>query len=123
MAECLEIADRAYILQTGRVQTELRRFQDFKKAFEPSSRNPGTIIVELALCGRELSHETCAEISELCRCPVYFVADLVFESVARPLSAWIGRLRILQPLNDWIASLRPYPALALFSVPSSSLNR
>jgi hypothetical protein len=48
---------------------------------------------------------------------VYFVADLVFESVARPLSAWIGRLRILQPLNAWIAGLRPYPALALFSVP------
>ena len=47
----------------------------------------------------------------------YAVADLVFESVARPLSAWIGRLRILQPLNDWIASLRPYPALALFSIP------
>ena len=48
---------------------------------------------------------------------VYFVADLVFESVARPLSAWIGRLHILRPLNAWIKSLRPYPALALFSVP------
>ena len=48
---------------------------------------------------------------------VYFVIDLVFEAVARPLSAWIGRLRILQPLNAWIAGLRPYPALALFSVP------
>jgi hypothetical protein len=48
---------------------------------------------------------------------VYFVADLVFEAVALPLSAWIGRLKILQPLNRWIASLRPYPALALFSVP------
>jgi hypothetical protein len=48
---------------------------------------------------------------------IYFVADLVFESVARPLSAWIGRLRILQPLNAWIAGLRPYPALALFSIP------
>jgi hypothetical protein len=48
---------------------------------------------------------------------VYFVADLVFESVARPLSAWIGRLKLLQPLYAWIASLRPYPALALFSVP------
>ena len=48
---------------------------------------------------------------------VYFIADLVFESVARPLSAWIGNLRILQPLYAWIASLRPYPALALFSVP------
>jgi hypothetical protein len=48
---------------------------------------------------------------------IYFVADLVFESVARPLSAWIGGLRILQPLYAWIARLRPYPALALFSVP------
>ena len=48
---------------------------------------------------------------------VYFVADLAFESVARPLSEWIGRLQILRPLNNWIAGLRPYPALALFSVP------
>src|SRR5215470_11403888 len=48
---------------------------------------------------------------------VYFVADLVFETVARPISAWIEGLRILRPLNAWIASLRPYPALALFSVP------
>ena len=48
---------------------------------------------------------------------IYFVADLLFESVARPLSAWLGRLRILQPLYGWIARLRPYPALALFSVP------
>ena len=48
---------------------------------------------------------------------IYFVADLVFESVARPFSAWIGRLQFLRPINAWIASLRPYPALALFSVP------
>lgn len=48
---------------------------------------------------------------------IYFVADLVFESVARPLSAWLGRLKLLQPLYAWIARLRPYPALALFSVP------
>ena len=48
---------------------------------------------------------------------IYFVADLVFESVARPLSAWLGRLPFLQPLYAWIARLRPYPALALFSVP------
>ena len=48
---------------------------------------------------------------------VYFVADLVFEAVALPLSAWIGRLKFLQPLNAWIANLRPYSALALFSVP------
>ena len=48
---------------------------------------------------------------------VYFVADLVFEAVARPLSEWIGRLQILRPLNVWIAGLRPYSALALFSIP------
>jgi len=48
---------------------------------------------------------------------IYFVADFLFESVALPLSAWIGRLQILRPVNAWIASLRPYPALALFSVP------
>jgi hypothetical protein len=48
---------------------------------------------------------------------IYFVADLAFESVARPLSAWIGRLQILRPINAWIAGLRPYPALALFSIP------
>jgi hypothetical protein len=48
---------------------------------------------------------------------IYFVADLVFEAVALPLSSWIARLRILRPLQAWIAGLRPYPALALFSVP------
>jgi hypothetical protein len=48
---------------------------------------------------------------------VYFIADLVFETVAVPLSRWIERLPVLQPLNDWIRGLRPYPALALFSVP------
>ena len=46
---------------------------------------------------------------------IYFVADFMFEAVALPLSAWIGRLEILRPVNAWIASLRPYPALALFS--------
>ena len=48
---------------------------------------------------------------------IYVVADLVFEGVALPISAWIGRLQILRPVNAWIAGLRPYPALALFSVP------
>jgi hypothetical protein len=48
---------------------------------------------------------------------VYFVIDLVFEAVAVPVSAWIGRLQFLRPVNAWIAGLRPYPALALFSVP------
>ena len=48
---------------------------------------------------------------------IYFVADFMFEAVALPLSAWIGRLQILRPVNAWIAGLRPYPALALFSIP------
>jgi hypothetical protein len=48
---------------------------------------------------------------------IYFVADLVFETVARPLSQWLGRLQILRPVYAWISRLRPYPALALFSVP------
>jgi hypothetical protein len=48
---------------------------------------------------------------------IYFAADLVFETVAVPISRWIGGLRILEPLNAWIAGLGPYPALALFSVP------
>ena len=48
---------------------------------------------------------------------IYFIADFAFESVAVPLSRWMGQLQILQPLNAWIAGLRPYPALALFSVP------
>jgi hypothetical protein len=48
---------------------------------------------------------------------IYFAADLVFETAAVPISRWIGGLRILEPLNAWIAGLGPYPALALFSVP------
>ena len=30
---------------------------------------------------------------------IYFVADLVFEAGALPLSAWIGRLQILRTLT------------------------
>jgi hypothetical protein len=48
---------------------------------------------------------------------IYFIADLVFEAVARPLSNWLGRLQILRPVYAWISRLRPYPALALFSIP------
>jgi hypothetical protein len=48
---------------------------------------------------------------------VYFVADVVFGAVARPVSAWLGRLQILRAMNAWIEGLPPYPALALFSVP------
>ena len=36
----------------------------------------------------------------------YFVADLVFAAIARPLTAWMERSRILRRVNAWIAGLR-----------------
>src|SRR5258708_33495570 len=48
---------------------------------------------------------------------VYFRADAVFMSVAKPISNWIARHLVLRSLRAWIRSLSPYPSLALFSVP------
>jgi hypothetical protein len=48
---------------------------------------------------------------------VYFLVDAVFVTVARPISNWIARHLVLRKLRAWIRSLRPYPSLALFSVP------
>jgi hypothetical protein len=47
----------------------------------------------------------------------YFLVDLVFVTVARPISNWIARHLVFRKLRAWIRSLRPYPSLALFSVP------
>jgi hypothetical protein len=47
----------------------------------------------------------------------YFVLDGLFSYVTRPVSAWLGRMQILQGIKRWIVSLRPYPSLALFAVP------
>jgi hypothetical protein len=47
----------------------------------------------------------------------YFLLDLVFVTVARPISNWIARHLVFRKLRAWIRSLRPYPSLALFSVP------
>jgi hypothetical protein len=81
-------------------------------------QNAGTIVSALAFCSEEQSAmKRALKFLGYALVTVYFVADLVFETVARPLSAWIGRLKILRALNAWIAGLRPYPALALFSVP------
>ena len=47
----------------------------------------------------------------------YFLVDAVFAAIAKPISDWIGRHLVLRKLRVWIRSLRPYPSLALFSVP------
>ena len=48
---------------------------------------------------------------------VYFLVDAAFMAVAKPLSEWLARHIVLRRLRAWIRSLRPYPSLALFSVP------
>jgi hypothetical protein len=48
---------------------------------------------------------------------LYFLADAAFMAVAKPISDWLARHVVLRQLRDWIRSLRPYPSLALFSVP------
>jgi hypothetical protein len=48
---------------------------------------------------------------------VYFLVDLIFFGLARPISEWVSRHLISRRLRNWIRSLPPYPSLALFSVP------
>jgi hypothetical protein len=48
---------------------------------------------------------------------VYFLVDAAFVVVAKPISNWVARHLALWKLRAWIRSLRPYPSLALFSVP------
>jgi hypothetical protein len=48
---------------------------------------------------------------------VYFLADAVFMTVARPLANWMARHWVFARLRTWIVSLHPYPTLALFAVP------
>ena len=48
---------------------------------------------------------------------VYFLVDAAFIVVAKPLSNWVAKHLELRKLRVWIRSLRPYPSLALFSVP------
>ena len=47
----------------------------------------------------------------------YFLVDAVFIAVAKPVSDWLAKHLVLRKLRFWIRSLRPYPSLALFSVP------
>ena len=48
---------------------------------------------------------------------VYFLVDLIFAGLARPISEWVERHLVTRRLRNWIRSLPPYPSLALFSVP------
>ncbi|MGJ4940220.1 hypothetical protein ACQR1W_06560 [Bradyrhizobium sp. HKCCYLS1011] len=48
---------------------------------------------------------------------LYFLVDAVFMAIAKPISDWLARHVVLRRLCVWIKSLRPYPSLALFSVP------
>jgi hypothetical protein len=48
---------------------------------------------------------------------IYFLVDAVFMTVARPLANRIAAHWIFGSLRLRIASLRPYPTLALFAVP------
>ena len=48
---------------------------------------------------------------------LYFLVDAAFVTIAKPLSNWLARHVVLRRLRVWIRSLRPYPSLALFSVP------
>jgi hypothetical protein len=47
----------------------------------------------------------------------YFLVDGIFSYVTRPITEWLGKLKILERVRRWITSLRPYPSLALFAVP------
>ena len=48
---------------------------------------------------------------------LYFLVDAAFVAIAKPISDWLARHLVLRRLRAWIRSLRPYPSLALFSVP------
>ncbi|WP_342712842.1 hypothetical protein AAFG13_17945 [Bradyrhizobium sp. B124] len=48
---------------------------------------------------------------------VYFIVDAVFSYVTRPITAWMARQRLMERVRVRVASLPPYPSLALFAVP------
>ena len=48
---------------------------------------------------------------------LYFLVDAAFMTIAQPISNWVAKHVVLRRLRTWIRSLRPYPSLALFSIP------
>ena len=53
---------------------------------------------------------------------LYFLADAAFMAIAKPISDWFAKHVVLRRFRGWIRSLRPYPSLALFSVPVITLE-
>jgi hypothetical protein len=60
---------------------------------------------------------TSARTSAIAFATAYFVLDGFFSYATRPLTAWLGKMQILEGIRRWIVSLGPYPSLALFAVP------
>ncbi len=48
---------------------------------------------------------------------IYFILDVLFLSLVRPVSRWLANNFPMPKVRAWIRSLPPYPCLALFSVP------
>ena len=48
---------------------------------------------------------------------IYLLVDAIFIGLAKPIADWVAGHLVLRKLRAWIRSLRPYPSLALFSVP------
>lgn len=48
---------------------------------------------------------------------IYFIVDVLFLSIAKPISRWLAANFPMPQLRAWIKSLPPYLCLALFSVP------
>ncbi|WOH67983.1 hypothetical protein [Bradyrhizobium sp. BWA-3-5] len=48
---------------------------------------------------------------------LYFLADAIFMTIAKPIADWLSRRAVLRRVCTWVRSLRPYPSLALFAVP------
>jgi len=48
---------------------------------------------------------------------LYFLADAILMTVAKPIADWISRRVVLRRVCGWVRSLRPYPSLALFAIP------
>ncbi len=48
---------------------------------------------------------------------VYFVVDGMFSFVTQPIARWLANKELFERVRLWVASLGPYPSLALFAVP------
>ena len=47
----------------------------------------------------------------------YFIIDGLLSHATRPITAWLGKKKLLEKLRRWATSFGPYPSLALFAVP------